>query len=107
MKTASLNMQNTPISRRNAARVYQSLSLANLTERIVRYDDRDALREFHDHRPLFLIRGKSPMLLAEFVDELCRCQWTLRFSNSNSAILDRAYDLTIDKFSNIPATSGL
>jgi hypothetical protein len=90
------------LNRNCNSRLYQKTSLARLANRIVRYGDKIALREIHDHRPLFRLRGKPTMLMAEFIKELCHCQWAQKFSQSNCRILDLAYDLTIDKYSNIP-----
>lgn len=81
---------------------YRRLSLVDLAERIVRCSDGEALRELHDHRPLFRLRDGPPLLFVEFLSLLCSSSWAVRFSNGNAAILDRAYDLTVDKFSNLP-----
>jgi len=89
-----------PCTRR--AREYQSLSLVALAERIVRCSDREALRELHDHRPLFRLHDSLPLLLVDFVDLICSSLWATRSANGNMAILDRARDLTVDKFSNLP-----
>ena len=81
---------------------YQNLSLVELAERIVRCSDREALRELHNHRPLFRLHDSLPLLLVDFVDLIGSSPWATRFANGNMAILDRARDLTVDKFSNLP-----
>jgi len=88
--------------RTRRAREHQNLSLVELAERIVRCSDREALRELHDHRPLFRLRDSLPLLLVDFIDRICSSLWATRFANGNTAILDRARDLTVDKFSNLP-----
>ncbi|MCY2928055.1 MAG: hypothetical protein NTV86_00900 [Planctomycetota bacterium] len=46
------------------------------------------------------------MLLAVFVEALCVTRWATRFAYGNRLILERAYDLTVDKFSNLPSGDG-
>lgn len=78
------------------------MPLAELAERIARSDDRTALAEFHNHRSLFRLRGGRPMLFAEFLEGLCDTPWATSFTGHNIAVLEEAYDLTVDKFVNIP-----
>jgi len=84
------------------ARPCQGLSLRELAERIVRERDRAALREFHDRRTLFRFMSRPPLLFAEFVAALCRTQWARGLAALSPSALDYAYDLTIDKFANLP-----
>ncbi len=79
---------------------YARLSLVELAARIANCGDRDALRELHDERALFRIADSRPLRLAAFVDGLCRRRAR---TESRQALLDRAYDLTIDKFTHLPA----
>ena len=92
--------------RTRRARKYQNLSLVELAEHIVRCSDREALRELHDHRPLFRLRDSVSLLFVDFVDLICSSLWASRFANGNMAILDRARDLTVDKFSNLPDSNA-
>lgn len=89
-------------------RWYQGLSLPELAERIASHSDCEALRELHDHRPLFQLHGGAPVLMVGFVELLCTSARASQFARGNTAILDQAYDATIDKFSHIPevATPG-
>ncbi|MFH1516945.1 MAG: hypothetical protein ABIH17_03600, partial [Pseudomonadota bacterium] len=89
-----------------AASLYTGLSLADLAGRIACESDRLALREFHEGRPLFRRNGGGPMLFAEFVDAMRQAPLARRLAGSGAMVLDRAYDLTIDKFTNLPRTRG-
>ena len=86
---------------RGPARDYRSLSLPELADRIVEHADRLALRELQDNRPLFRLKGSPPMLLAEFVDALRDTSWAQGLAGYDHEVLERAYDLTIDKFANL------
>ncbi len=92
---------------RGNARPYQGLSVLTLAEQIVRHGDRRALNELHDHRRLFRLSGSRPTLFAEFVEDLCNTRWAVAFVGSNNTILELAYDLTIDKFSNLPMVESM
>ena len=81
---------------------YQSMAVTELVERIVKSSDRLALREFHDHRTLFRLRGGRPMLLAEFVEALRSTSWAVMITGHRHDVLERAYDITIDKFTSLP-----
>ena len=84
------------------SRPYADMPLTELAELIARSDDRAALAEFHNSRALFRLRGGPPMLFAEFLKGLCDTPWATRFAGYNIAVLEEAYDLTVDKFTNIP-----
>jgi hypothetical protein len=81
---------------------YQSMALTELVERIVRSSDRLALGELHDHRTLFRFRGGRPMLLAEFVEALRSTSLPVAITGHSHDVLERAYDITIDKFTSLP-----
>jgi len=85
-------------ARNVAPSAYRMLPLAALVERIVESGDRLALREFHDCRTIFRLPGSEPMLFAQFVATL-RDRQAGRLPDE---ALERVYDLTIDKFLNIP-----
>lgn len=74
------------------------LSLVALISEIVREDNRDALREFHERRPVFCFRTQHSLLLIEFVERLR--QALTRTEDGRFA--DDAYELTVDKFSRLP-----
>jgi hypothetical protein len=81
---------------------YRQLPLLCLLERIATAGDQAALRELHDHRTLFRHRDSGPLLLAQFVDRLRSSSLAHRLAGSDTAVRDRAYDLTIDKFTRMP-----
>jgi hypothetical protein len=85
------------------SRALRSLSLRALLERIVDRSDRRALNELHNHRCLFRPRNAGSMRLVEFAEFLCRSAWAQRLSRGRQMILDRAQDLTIDKFLHLPS----
>jgi len=84
------------------AATYRRMPLGDLIRRIVQSSDRAALEQLHNHRPLFRLPGGRPMLLAPFVQRLCETPRATARVDGNTAMLDRAYDLTIDKFSHLP-----
>ncbi len=102
------------VDRTNAARVddrqaatYRGLSLGDLIQRIVQSSDRAALEQLHNHRPLFRLPARRPMLLAPFVQRLCQTPRATTLVDGNTAVLDRAYDLTVDKFAHLPEDDSL
>ena len=94
-----LNLTNSANTRR-----YSFLSLYELIRRIVDEGDHQALIEFHN-RPLLNFKAESSLTCAEYIDQ-CReglLNWW-RGTRNPFEIADRAYDLTIDKFSNLSVT---
>lgn len=81
---------------------YATMSLLQLAELIARNADRAALLELHNHRRGFYFHDRRSLSLAEFVSALVESQSARRWCNGNQEFLDRAYDLTISKFSNMP-----
>ncbi len=81
---------------------YRALSLVELIDLIVRCSDKLAIKELHDNRHLFRFGDGERMLMAEFVDRLRDTPWAVKLAGGNHAVLELAYDLTIDKFSNLP-----
>ena len=81
---------------------YRKLSILDLAERIVLSSDKEALREFHDHRTVFRFKGSRSMLFGQFLDKLRTSRLAYHFTEGNDHLLDRAYDLTVEKFFNIP-----
>jgi len=84
--------------------MYQSLSLLRLSELIALDGNRRALSELHDNRSVFYYHDPKPLRLAEFIDRLRESKPARRWCAGMMDVLDRAYDLTISKFSNIPQT---
>jgi hypothetical protein len=81
---------------------YRTLSLVELIRKIVETGDLDALHEFHNNRPIFRYNNGPPLLLAEYLMELGRS--LLRKGSAYSITqekVDKAYDMTIEKFTNI------
>lgn len=72
-----------------------------LAERIAQ-SDRQALKEFHEARPVFRLKGGPPLLLIQFLDHLRDLSWALGLAGGEQALLDEAYDLTVDKFVHVP-----
>ena len=85
---------------------YPGLSPIGLLERVIESNDRMALREIHDHRLLFQFKDGQFMLLASFVSNLRTSSWAIRLVGHNDVLLERAYDLTIDKFLRFPQNNG-
>lgn len=80
----------------------RSLGLAELVGRIAELDDRRALRELHDHRTAFRLGSGPAMVLGEFLAALLVTRWASRLAGGDEAILDGAYDITVDKFTHLP-----
>ena len=81
---------------------YRRLSLFKLVELIAHNSDRKALAELHNNRRVFYYHSDGPLRLAEFVDKLRQSKPGCRWCNANLETLEKAYDLTISKFSNLP-----
>jgi hypothetical protein len=76
--------------------------LIDLFARIGHHGDRAALDELHQYRPVFRYGDGKPLRFAEYLDRL-RQGRTARAWSRNVAL--GAYDLTLDKFFNLPDTS--
>jgi hypothetical protein len=84
-------------------RSYGGLRLWRLVERIANGSDHTALCEFHNYRPVFRLRDRAdPMLFVEFLSGLQETLWVRRITCNDSVVMDMAYDLSLDKWSNIP-----
>ena len=82
---------------------YRSLSLVNLIREIAEKSDLHALDEFHNNRTLFRYADSPPLLFTEFLEKLREA--TLKRDRPGLNVLeiaDLAYNLTVDKFSNLP-----
>lgn len=92
--------------RASVVRGYRSLSLRQLIQRVVNQADTSALREFHNNRRVFRSGDGLPLLLAEFVTRLAGTGWSDQYTQGRSDILERARDMTLDKFAILPAESA-
>lgn len=81
---------------------YEDLSLLDLIERITDSADRRALHEFHEHRTPFRFETGRPLRFAEYLDGLRQSKIPSRWSDDHVEVADTAYDLTLDKFGNLP-----
>ncbi|GMU20524.1 MAG: hypothetical protein AMXMBFR13_06210 [Phycisphaerae bacterium] len=81
----------------------KALSLLELVRRIVN-GDRAALRELHGHRTPFSYGGRQSLRLAEYLEILRTTPLARRWTGGRADAIDRAYDLTIDKFTNLPSS---
>ncbi len=84
----------------------RSESLLGQIERIARAGDRMALEELHTHRPTFRFNGSKPLLFVEFVDVLRDKAAIQKFAGHEWSVLERAYDLTIDKYTTLTDDGG-
>jgi len=82
--------------------MYRRLSLVRLAELIARNSDRKALQELHNNRKVFCCHSNRPLRLAEFTDKLRQSDLGWRWCNQDAEVLEKAYDLTISKFGNLP-----
>jgi len=82
---------------------YRQLTLLQLLCRIVYYSDTAALNELHDNRLLFHHKHKCKYRLAEYIDALRGSELARKWCGRETLVLVDAYNLTIDKFFNIPA----
>ncbi|MCO6438542.1 MAG: hypothetical protein J5J06_15735 [Phycisphaerae bacterium] len=89
-------------SRADDHRPLRASSLLCLIALICHSGDRRALEEFHGYRPVFRFRGGPPSLLVKLLDSLRREYATRRLSGDDPSVADRGYDITIDKFTNLP-----
>lgn len=74
---------------------YAMLTLHELARRIATWGDAEALAEWHNRTPFYL-EGEGPVCFVTFVDKLRR-----RALDRANEHADKAYDLTLDKFSRL------
>jgi hypothetical protein len=83
---------------------YRNLSLIELIERIVKAGDLQALEEFHNNRKVFCFKNGQPLRFIEYLDRLRESTIKMRWqSRSSFEIADKAFDMTLDKFNNLPS----
>lgn len=87
---------------RQGRRDYRQLTLLQLTERIVLYSDKKALEELHNNRKLFRYKNNKQLVMADYLVCLKERDISRRWCGRNEVALENAYDLTLDKFSNLP-----
>ena len=94
-----------PVGQETTGIPYHKLVLDELIRLVVDNSDQEALKEFHQNRSVFRYGGKGTLLLAAFLDRLRTSTQKIGWSDQKKAteIANRAYDLTLDKFFNLPA----
>ena len=85
---------------------YRMLSLVELVGQIARHADRLALRELHDGRTPCQSQGRAPMRLVDFMRMLGESGFALDLVGHDPMALERAVDLTLDRFTNLPTTTN-
>ena len=80
---------------------YQEMPLVQLLERIILLNDKNALNELHENRTLFKYRDKD-LLLVDYLVRLADVEISRKWCDHNQVTLDKAFDLTLSKFMNIP-----
>jgi hypothetical protein len=96
-------------SQQKGSSFYRRLSLIELITRIVEKDDRRALEEFHNHRTVFYVKDEQqPLRFIEYL-EILRDRATKRGRPSQNSfeIAEKAFDITVDKFNNLPGDTKL
>ena len=81
---------------------YGKMPLLELTERIAKNGECQAVKEFHDNRWLFTGWDRSALRLADYVAAIAQRPLARLWCGYDDMVLDHTYDLTIDKFANIP-----
>ena len=81
---------------------YDKLTRLELTERIANHSDTEAAKEHLENRPLSRPEYKGSHNLVEYIALLRDSGIAKRWCGYDALVLDAAYDLTIDKFFNIP-----
>lgn len=99
MKTSMQNISSTKLL---PAVEYETMSLIELAQRIAHKSDKKALDQLHNHRVFFSLHKKKLLPLVEHIGTFKESRNTWRRCNYNIVAMDAAYDLTVDKFSNLP-----
>ena len=82
---------------------YRRLSLLELIMMIVMDGDRYALDELHHNRPIFLFKNHPGLLFIQYMKHLKQvAQNTKGVSSKSIEVINHAFDLVLDKFSNLP-----
>ena len=80
---------------------YQQIPLVWLIERIVSVNDKMALNELHENRTVFQYQEKD-LLLVDYLVRLRDRDISRLWCGESQVVLDNAFDLTLEKFINIP-----
>lgn len=94
-------IKNSPVIEEKKFR-YQEMALVELIERIVCDGDTHALNELHENRPVFRYQGKRGLLMVDFLVQLKDRRLTGQWCGYNEVTIERAFDLALSKFLNIP-----
>ena len=79
------------------------MSLVDLITEIVEKNDSDALHEFHNKRTIFRYGHHEPLRFVEFMDLLRKYTEKTHWNGyQRTEVADMTYDLTLDKFNNLP-----
>jgi len=90
-----------------SARQCGDMPLVNLIGLVAHDSDERALHEFHQHRTPFRHRSITPLRCAEYLSALREAELMRKdVPTGFSVIVDRAYDLTLAKFQNLPRASA-
>ena len=82
---------------------YRRFSLIELIALIVYGADRLALDEFHRNRPVFRMKNKKTLLFIQYLTHLREIALGIKDMGSKRLeIIEAAYDMTLDKFNNMP-----
>ena len=84
---------------------YHHAPLLKLAHRIAFESDRAALEELYRNRPLFSYKRDRSLLLGTFLRRLKESNLARKWTGFDVMTLEKAYDLTVDKFSNLPEKS--
>ncbi|MBT3379368.1 MAG: hypothetical protein HN742_26450 [Lentisphaerae bacterium] len=102
MLTAEIGHPPTPHTPPRVPCPLSRLPLLGLAQRIARHSDRQALHEFHNERTPFRRSHGSRMRFVEFLSLLR----SVSARERPTELVDRAHDLTLDKFMRLPAESS-
>ena len=81
---------------------HSQLPLLELTRLIVDNSDHSALEHFHNERKVFFYKDDKPLRLVELLDRLRQGNHARQWCGQDSTAVDKAYDLTLGKFSLLP-----
>jgi hypothetical protein len=85
---------------------YRRLPLVELIKSIVEKSDRKALEEFHNNRTVFCYRKGDHLCFIDYLNKLRESEIRKAGASPNFLeITDKAFNMTVDKFSNLPGQS--
>ena len=86
---------------------YGFMSSVDLVTEIVERNDPGALDEWHENRSVFRYGHGEPLRFVEFLDSLRKFAEKTQWNGPQSVELaDMTYDITLDKFSNLPVDAS-